>query len=66
MLFLCVCFCLQKELGSRVGVVQYSHDGTQELVSMEDPKITTVAQLKRSDQIRIKSPKYSSYLISVD
>ncbi|CAB1334699.1 unnamed protein product, partial [Coregonus sp. 'balchen'] len=35
-----------KELGSRVGVVQYSHDGTQELVSMEDPKITTVAQLK--------------------
>uniref|UniRef100_A0A8K9WTT1 VWFA domain-containing protein n=1 Tax=Oncorhynchus mykiss TaxID=8022 RepID=A0A8K9WTT1_ONCMY len=38
----------KKELGSRVGVVQYSHDGTQELVSMEDPKITTVAQLKRN------------------
>lgn len=38
----------KKELGSRVGVVQYSHDGTQELVSMEDPKITTVAQLKSS------------------
>lgn len=49
-----------------MGVVQYSHDGTQELVSMEDPKITTGAQLKRSDQIRVKSPKYSSYLISVD
>ncbi|XP_055780846.1 collagen alpha-1(VI) chain-like [Salvelinus fontinalis] len=38
----------KKELGSRVGVVQYSHDGTQELVSMEDTKITTVAQLKSS------------------
>ncbi|XP_010863420.2 collagen alpha-1(VI) chain [Esox lucius] len=36
----------KKELGSRVGVVQYSHGGTQELVSMRDPKITTVAQLK--------------------
>ncbi|KAJ8004907.1 hypothetical protein DPEC_G00141160 [Dallia pectoralis] len=35
-----------KELGSRVGVVQYSHGGTQELVSMKNPKITTVAQLK--------------------
>uniref|UniRef100_A0AAZ3PCX6 VWFA domain-containing protein n=1 Tax=Oncorhynchus tshawytscha TaxID=74940 RepID=A0AAZ3PCX6_ONCTS len=38
----------KKDLGSRVGVIQYSHDGTQELVSMEDPKITTVAQLKSS------------------
>ncbi|KAL0985325.1 hypothetical protein UPYG_G00155510 [Umbra pygmaea] len=36
----------KKELGSQVGVVQYSHGGTQELVSLKDPKITTVAQLK--------------------
>ncbi|MBN3325880.1 CO6A1 protein, partial [Atractosteus spatula] len=36
----------QNEPGSRVGVVQYSHEGTQELVSMDDPNITTLSQLK--------------------
>ncbi|KAG7469851.1 hypothetical protein MATL_G00133290 [Megalops atlanticus] len=38
----------KNEPGSRVGVVQYSHEGTQELVSMDDPKITTLSQLKRA------------------
>uniref|UniRef100_H3AH18 VWFA domain-containing protein n=1 Tax=Latimeria chalumnae TaxID=7897 RepID=H3AH18_LATCH len=32
--------------GSRVGVVQYSHERTQELVSIDDPHITNLAQLK--------------------
>uniref|UniRef100_W5M0Z8 VWFA domain-containing protein n=1 Tax=Lepisosteus oculatus TaxID=7918 RepID=W5M0Z8_LEPOC len=36
----------KNEPGSRVGVVQYSHEGTQELVSMDDPNITTLSQLK--------------------
>ncbi|XP_030638999.1 collagen alpha-1(VI) chain-like [Chanos chanos] len=36
----------KNEPGSRVGIVQYSHEGTQELVSMEDPSITTLSQLK--------------------
>lgn len=38
----------KNEPGSRVGVVQYSHEGTQELVSMDDPKITSLSQLKRA------------------
>ncbi|XP_061098796.1 collagen alpha-1(VI) chain-like [Conger conger] len=38
----------KNEPGSRVGVVQYSHEGTQELVSMDDPNITSLSQLKRS------------------
>lgn len=36
----------KSDQGSRVGVVQYSHESTQELVSMDDPKITSLAQLK--------------------
>ncbi|XP_072535278.1 collagen alpha-1(VI) chain-like [Salminus brasiliensis] len=36
----------KNEHGSRVGIVQYSHEGTQELVSMDDPKITTLSELK--------------------
>ncbi|XP_041962618.1 collagen alpha-1(VI) chain-like [Alosa sapidissima] len=39
-------FSKENEPGSRVGVVQYSHEGTQELVSMDDPKITSLSQLK--------------------
>uniref|UniRef100_A0A8C3SXT3 Collagen alpha-1(VI) chain n=1 Tax=Chelydra serpentina TaxID=8475 RepID=A0A8C3SXT3_CHESE len=31
---------------SRVGVVQYSHDNTQELVAMGDPKIDSIGALK--------------------
>ncbi|MBN3275306.1 CO6A1 protein, partial [Polyodon spathula] len=36
----------KNKVGSRVGVVQYSHESTQELVSMDDPKITSLSQLK--------------------
>ncbi|XP_063054477.1 collagen alpha-1(VI) chain-like [Engraulis encrasicolus] len=36
----------KNEPGSGVGVVQYSHEGTQELVSMDDPRITSLSQLK--------------------
>ncbi|RXN01041.1 Collagen alpha-1(VI) chain [Acipenser ruthenus] len=36
----------KSDQGSRVGVVQYSHESTLELVSMDDPKITSLAQLK--------------------
>uniref|UniRef100_A0A8B9K533 VWFA domain-containing protein n=1 Tax=Astyanax mexicanus TaxID=7994 RepID=A0A8B9K533_ASTMX len=36
----------KNERGSRVGIVQYSHEGTQELVSMDDPTITTLSELK--------------------
>ncbi|XP_068101357.1 collagen alpha-1(VI) chain [Hyperolius riggenbachi] len=33
---------------SRIGVVQYSHGGTQEAVAMGDPKIQTIGQLKEA------------------
>ncbi|XP_069081583.1 collagen alpha-1(VI) chain [Pleurodeles waltl] len=33
---------------SRVGVVQYSHDNTQETVAMGDPNIQTIGQLKEA------------------
>ncbi|MBN3305543.1 CO6A1 protein, partial [Amia calva] len=36
----------KNEPGSGVGVVQYSHEQTQQLVSMDDPKITSLSQLK--------------------
>ncbi|XP_067094463.1 collagen alpha-1(VI) chain-like [Osmerus mordax] len=36
----------KNEPSSRVGVVQYSHEGTQELVSMGDPTITSITHLK--------------------
>ncbi|KAM4687598.1 collagen alpha-1(VI) chain-like [Discoglossus pictus] len=36
-----------KELGgTRVGIIQYSHEGKQELLSMDDPNIKTLAQFK--------------------
>ncbi|KAM4704723.1 collagen alpha-1(VI) chain-like [Rhinophrynus dorsalis] len=32
--------------GTRVGIIQYSHEGKQELLSMDDPNIKTLAQFK--------------------
>lgn len=42
------CSVLQFEAGeSRVGVVQYSHDNTQELVAMGDANIDNIGALKQ-------------------
>lgn len=42
------CFSQQFEAGeSRVGVVQYSHDNTQELVAMGDANIDNIGALKQ-------------------
>ncbi|XP_075070455.1 collagen alpha-1(VI) chain-like [Mixophyes fleayi] len=38
---------MTKELaGTRVGIIQYSHEGKQELLSTDDPNIKTLAQFK--------------------